>query len=40
MKEKNRGTKFNSADDVFCAFNKAVSDLAAEQWAHCSDMWF
>ncbi|XP_065070975.1 uncharacterized protein LOC135695728 [Rhopilema esculentum] len=40
VKEKICRTKFDSADDAVCAFNEAVSDLAAEQWAHCFDMWF
>ena len=40
VKEKIRGTKLDSTDDAVCAFNEAVSDLAAEQWPHCFDMWF
>lgn len=40
VKEKVRGTKFDSTDGAICAFNEAVSDLAEEQWAHCFDMWF
>eukprot|EP00794_Sanderia_malayensis_P014608 gene14608-16119_t len=40
VKEKIRGTRFDSCDDAICACKEAVSDLTKEQWAHCFDMWF
>eukprot|EP00794_Sanderia_malayensis_P001653 gene1653-1840_t len=40
VKEKIRGTRFDSCDDAICPYKEAVSDLTKEQWAPCFDMWF
>ena len=40
VKEKIRGTNFDSADDATCAFIEAISDVNQETWAHCFEMWF
>ena len=40
MKEKIRGTKFDSPGEVVEAFREEIFNTSDKKWANCFDMWF